>query len=175
MIRNTRFLVTCLYLAIFLWALPMISRAAEVNLPQTGQATCYDASGNVIDCTSTGQDGDVQSGEAWPEPRFEDNGDGTVTDHLTGLVWLKNANCFGTRTWANALTSCNSLASGACGLTDGSAAGDWRLPNVVELESLVNIGASNSATWLNAHGFIGVQSAFHGWPLFAASTLFTPG
>ena len=30
-----------------------------------------------------------------PSPRFTDNNDGTVTDNLTGLVWLKNANLFG--------------------------------------------------------------------------------
>ena len=46
---------------------------------------------------ATGDDGDLQRGVAWPDPRFTDNGDGTVTDNLTGLIWLKNANCFGTR------------------------------------------------------------------------------
>ena len=38
-----------------------------------------------------------QKGVAWPNPRFTDNGNGTVTDNLTGLIWLKNANCFGTK------------------------------------------------------------------------------
>jgi hypothetical protein len=33
------------------------------------------------------------TGVAWPNPRFTDNSDGTVTDNLTGLIWLKNANC----------------------------------------------------------------------------------
>ena len=32
---------------------------------------------------------------AWTGVRFTDNGDGTVTDNLTALIWLKNANCFG--------------------------------------------------------------------------------
>jgi hypothetical protein len=73
---------------------------------------------------------------------FEDNGDGTVTDNLTGLVWLKNADCLGFVSWANALTKANGLASGSCGLTDGSSAGDWRLPNLNELRSLFDPGLS---------------------------------
>ncbi|SPD76244.1 exported hypothetical protein [uncultured Desulfobacterium sp.] len=138
---------------------PFLAFAGEVSLPKTGQTTCYDESGNVIDCGSTGQDGDIQAGVDWPEPRFVDNGDGTVTDHLTGLIWLKNAGCAGKMTWDAAVTYSNSLASGTCGLTDGSVAGDWRLPNIVELESLVNAERANSATWLNSQGFTNVQSS----------------
>ena len=99
-------------------------------VPQTGQTTSY----------ATGDDGDLEKGVAWPNPRFTDNGDGTVTDNLTGLIWLKNANCFGTRTWDQALSDCNGLSNGSCGLTDGSVDGDWRLPNVNELISLVDRG-----------------------------------
>ena len=141
---------------------PLLAFAGEVNLPQTGQTTCYDENGNVIDCANTGQDGDIQAGVDWPSPRFVDNGDGTVTDHLTGLIWLKNAGCAGTMPWNNAVTYCNNLSSGSCGLMDGSVAGDWRLPNVVELESQVNAESSNSATWLNSQGFTNVQSS-HYW------------
>ncbi len=71
-------------------------------------------------------------------PRFVNNGDGTVTDRLTGLLWLQMANCFSSTTWVQALGDAATLASGACGLTDGSVAGDWRLPSVNELQSLVD-------------------------------------
>ncbi|MBF0566688.1 MAG: hypothetical protein HQK89_15795 [Nitrospirae bacterium] len=57
--------------------------AGTVNLPQTGQAICRDTSGNVIPCTGTGQDRDIQAGAAWQSPRFTDNGDSTMTDALT--------------------------------------------------------------------------------------------
>lgn len=92
---------------------------------KTGQTACSDESGNVIDCLNTGQDGDIQAGVIWPDPRFTNNGDGTVTDNLTGLIWLKDANGFGTRKWATALIDCNTLNSGEHGLSDGSVEGDW--------------------------------------------------
>jgi hypothetical protein len=123
---------------------------------KTGQTKCYDASGTEISCTDTGQDGEYQMGVSWPSPRFADNGDGTVTDNLTKLVWLKNANCFSARTWTQALSDANGLAHGSCGLTDGSSAGDWRLPNVRELQSLIDYSQYNRAL-PSGHPFTDVQ------------------
>jgi hypothetical protein len=107
---------------------------SSAGVPKTGQTVTY----------ATGDDGDLQKGTSWPNPRFTDNGDGTVTDNLTGLIWLKNANCFGDRTWADALTDSGGLADGSCALTDGSSAGDWHLPNVRELHSLISYGWEDS-------------------------------
>ena len=112
-------------------------------VPQTGQTSCYDADGNEIDCGGTGQDGDLKKGVELPNPRFTDNNDGTVTDNLTGLIWLKNASCGGQKNWNDALTFANQLESGDCELSDGSEAGDWRLPNSFELESLLDIEYHN--------------------------------
>ena len=70
----------------------------------TGQTLCYDSLGDDVSCAGTGQDGQLRPGVAWPNPRFTDNNNGTVTDNLTGLMWLKDANCFGLRTWAQALS-----------------------------------------------------------------------
>jgi hypothetical protein len=127
----------------------------------TGQTTSY----------ATGDDGNLQKGVTRPNPRFTDNGDGTVTDNLTGLIWLKNANCFGVQTWANALSSSNGLANGACGLTDGSSAGDWRLPNRNELDSLIDLAYFNpslsndagTGQWTSGadSAFSGVQSSYY--------------
>lgn len=113
----------------------------------------YDGSDSLVNIAATGQtesyapgdDGDLKKGVAWPEARFKDNGDGSVTDGLTGLTWLKDAGCFAPAVWAAALKDANGLASGKCGLTDGSAAGTWRLPNLVELESLIDASASSPA------------------------------
>ena len=123
------------------------SVGSVIQLPKTGQTTSY----------ASGDDGDLQRGVAWPDPRFTDNGNGTVTDNLTGLIWLKNANCFGGQAWVTALTSANTLASGACGLTDGSAAGQWRLPNRNELMSLVDRSQYNPVL-PSGHPFTFVQS-----------------
>ena len=120
---------------LFLLSASIVWAEPPAPVPKTGQLTSY----------ATGDDGDLKKGVAWPVPRFTDNGDGTVTDSLTGLIWLKNADCFNKRSWANALSDCNGLASGSCGLTDGSEAGDWRLPNIKELHSLVDVEYKNPA------------------------------
>lgn len=124
-----------------------------------------------------GEDGhaDMRKGVAWPNPRFTDNGNGTVTDNLTGLIWLKNAHCtrfFYTdptgqiyRNWYKALEAANSLTNGYCGLSDGSSAGDWRLPNIRELHSLIDYGVYTPAVpdtagtghWTHGHPFYSVQ------------------
>ena len=130
-------------------------------VPVTGQTTSY----------ATGDDGDYEFGVAWPNPRFTDNGNGTVTDNLTGLIWLKDANCFGPRTWAQALSDCNGLASDSCGLTNGSNAGDWRLPNRNELNSLVDVrydtpalcNTAGTGKWTNNDPFINVNYVYYYW------------
>jgi hypothetical protein len=133
----------------------------HVGLPVTGQTVCWDPSGDTIPCAGTGQDGDHQKGWILPDdyPRFLDNGDGTVIDRLTGLVWLKDANCFGTKNWTHALAAANGLAQGSCGLTDGSVAGDWRLPNLKELQSLIDYQNASPAL-PTGHPFSGVHSFF---------------
>jgi hypothetical protein len=80
--------------------------------------------------------GEEPSSEA--TERFVDVGDGTVTDTQSGLTWTKDANCFDKTTWRESFTACENLASGQCGLNDGSTTGDWRMPNKRELESLVD-------------------------------------
>jgi hypothetical protein len=85
-----------------------------VAVPQTGQTQSY----------APGDDGDLQLGVKWPDPRFKDKGDGTVKDYLTGLIWLKNADCMGRTLWGEALDASNKLADGQCGLGDGSKPGD---------------------------------------------------
>lgn len=65
--------------------------------------------------------------------RFVDNNNGTITDTLTSLTWLKDTDCFGKIMWDVAQTKVKALASGQCGLTDSSVAGRWRLPTVSEL------------------------------------------
>jgi hypothetical protein len=133
--------------------------AAVLAVPQTGQTECWDAAGTPVDCAGTGQDGEHRKGTS-VDPRFTDSGDGTATDNLTGLIWLKRADCFPLGGWNDALSQANGLASGTCGLTDGSVAGDWRLPNVRELMSLIEYGRPFPAL-PTGHPFTGVQNDYY--------------
>jgi hypothetical protein len=78
--------------------------------------------------------------------RLVNNNNGTVTDTRTGLVWLKDADPDGTKILDVAKAYCSSLASGQAGLTDGSVAGQWRLPTIAELEG---IGTDPPAIWVS--------------------------
>ena len=131
--------------------------AELIDLPKTGQTILYE----------TGDDGDLQKGVAWPSPRFTVNGDGTVKDNLTGLIWLQDANCDGVMAWSNALDQANELFDGCsdcggtdedCGLSDDSSAGDWRLPNIKELQSLIDF-SENNPVLPSGHPFTDVQSS----------------
>ena len=130
--------------------------------PLTGaDFLAYDGSNPVVSLAPGGQiaaDGVLRF--LLTTDRFLDNQDGTVTDSVTGLVWLKNAGCFSPSVWADALAQVNALASGACGLTDGSVAGQWRLPNLNELESLVDVSTSDPAL-SPGHPFINVSPAVY--------------
>ncbi len=132
----------------------------------THQKKCYDITGNEKTCTGTGQDGELQKGLSWPVPRFSDNGDGTITDYLSGLIWLKNSNCFDTKSWSSALDAVNSLKEGRCNLSDNSTSGDWHMPNRKELYSLIDFNSSYPAlsnskgdnSWKKNDAFINVRS-----------------
>ncbi len=77
---------------------------------------------------------------------YVDCGNGTVTDNRTGLVWLKNANCYGAVNWYEAVELTANLSdisassfhnSEDCGLSDGSVPGEWRLPTISEWETMI--------------------------------------
>jgi len=71
--------------------------------------------------------------------RYVDCGNGTVTDTVTGLIWLKHADCLGIGTYAAANNAAAGLKNGDCGgsLTDNSSPGDWRLPTKDEWSATI--------------------------------------
>jgi hypothetical protein len=69
----------------------------------------------------------TSSGAAWGA--FVNNNDGTVSDTATGLVWQR-ADDGQAKTWQNALSTCEGLE--LAGQTD------WRLPDIRELQSIVD-------------------------------------
>ncbi|MBF0215007.1 MAG: DUF1566 domain-containing protein [Magnetococcales bacterium] len=118
-------------------------------IARTGQTTSYAA----------GDDGILQTGVVWPDPRFVDNGDGTITDNLTGLVWMKRVDCWSPQIWYDALAKVNGLNTGeetCTGYTTGTHT-DWRLPNREELISLIDYGRFNPALPI-CHPFLGIKT-----------------
>jgi hypothetical protein len=147
--------VACLFIAMLFFPGTIFS-AGTVHLAQTGQTTCHDEVGTTVSCTGTGQDGAVRAGVAWPSPRFAANGDTTLTDNLTGLIWAPSAlspivgACDGRgayMTWQQALDYVKCL-------NNASYLGhkDWRLPNINELDSMIN-PETDTKTWLQSQGF----------------------
>jgi hypothetical protein len=80
--------------------------------------------------------------------RFYATGQHTVLDRATGLVWQKE--CVTSKTWQGALTYCEELDLGGYG--------DWRLPNINELRSLVNYAKVSPAS-----DFPGIPTDYFFW------------
>lgn len=133
-------------------------------VPKTGQTQDF------WGLLGIGDDAYWEKGVPWPTPRFRDNGNGTVTDNLTGLIWTKNAKLSDILVHRQtACEMCDELEDGDKGLTDGSQPGDWRLPNVRELQSLISYGCNNPALpntegtgeWTADNPFTEVQSYYY--------------
>ncbi|HEB80599.1 MAG TPA: DUF1566 domain-containing protein, partial [Chromatiales bacterium] len=113
---------------------------------------CFDETGRVIACTGSGQDGESRLGSAWPVPRFEVHGE-TVLDRLSGLCWLRRADPTGAPVpWPEALAAAARTAV-------PPPAGPWRLPNIIELESLVDCERHTPALPKD-HPFIAIQEGY---------------
>ena len=106
--------------------------------------------------------------------RYADCGNGTVTDTMTGLIWLKQATCLSATTWEEAKKAVAALKDGACMLTDGSSPGDWRLPTQMEWEeamkSALALGctgptltndAGNACLTAGPSSFTGVEADYY--------------
>ena len=111
---------------------------------KTGQSTCWTTAGAVVPCFGTGHDGELQRGAA---RGYLDNGDGTITDATTGLMWEKLSDDGSIHDKDTSYTWANAVASKVATLNAGSFAGhnDWRLPNRFELESITMLEGANPA------------------------------
>ena len=136
------------------------------GFPRTGQTTTY----------ATYDDGYYHKGMPASGTRYQDNGNGTITDNATGLMWVKDPSLCGgpiynsqnkwasalntprTMTWADAITNCEALSY--AGHTN------WRLPNIKELQSIVNYGktmpaigeSTSESPWVNTQGVTGYDN-----------------
>ena len=157
--------------------------AATIELPRTGQTTCYDSFGDEMVCTGTGQDGETQYGAVLPVPRFTTDYYGqTVVDNLTGLMWALDS-----RTpdpydpnlvicapddrevtpWydpTGSLLLYDVSEYMAC-LNANNFLGynDWRLPNREELRSLILDYSTNEPALPAGYPFINVEAPYLYW------------
>jgi len=161
----------CVVLLFVVLPAPVMARAADWNpLPDSGQKKCYDTGGNDKDCPAAGQPLSGQDAQyQGAPPAYQDNGNQTVTDQNSGLVWMKSDD--GTpRVWQDAVGYCNGLVF--AGQTD------WRLPTRFELDSIVDYGRSYPAI----NPVFSCQSSFYwsavvyaGDPVYAWGIFFNDG
>jgi hypothetical protein len=126
---------------------------ATFAVVDTGQAICY---GNTSQIASPapGQPFFGQDAQSFGNrPSYRDNGDGTVTDLVTGLMWQKSAdrNGDGVINYADKLFFDEALANASSFNLAGYD--DWRLPTIKELYSLIQFsGAEISPTATSTAG-----------------------
>lgn len=109
----------------------------------TAQTSCYNSAGS-IPAPSPGQPYYGQDPQyAGPTPSYINNGDGTISDLTTGLMWVQAR---GSRaTWAAAL-------AGAATNRTGNYT-DWRMPTIKELYSLIKFNGVNGPSVTNTAGY----------------------
>jgi hypothetical protein len=124
--------------------LPALALAGS-TLPETGQKKCWNAAGARVACAGSGQDAEAKGGV---KIRLADNGNGVIADANTRLVWEKLSRDGSVHdrndlyTWEQAIgdkiTQLNTppCFAGIC---------SWRLPNVKELQSIVDFDRKSPA------------------------------
>jgi len=141
------------YFILFFIGLFALSQSlfAVSEIAQTGQTNTE----------TKADDGELKLGSIWPSPRFSDNHDGTLTDNLTGLMWIKDAFCANhfisgasTSIWKDSVAFANALNDHSLSMPCEEYTAnyeDWRAPNINELASLVRAGLKNDTNisdWL---------------------------
>ncbi len=106
------------------------------GFPRTGQTAIVHPAGSG----DLGDDGAARAGYPRSEPRFTDNGNGTASDRATGLTWQLGCSPAAV-TWENAFA----YVKGTLNERFFADRTDWRVPNDMELFSLVDYGRSGPA------------------------------
>ena len=141
-------------LLIWVWTISFVAMPVFAQLQDFRPRDSWPETTVGIGSPESDADEDSDEGSDLPcyvedDVRFADCGNGTVTDQVTGRVWLENSTCLGIRYYAEANAVAASLGEGThpeCGLTDGSSPGDWRLPSREEWEELIAQGIVNGCS-----------------------------
>jgi len=109
--------------------------AGDYVVVDTGQSHCYDESAQIA-CPGPGRAFHGQDAQYdGTQPRYTDNGDGTVTDLETGLMWQQTPDLFDKPTYDQAVREAGTFAL--------AGYDDWRLPSIKELYSLIHFDGSS--------------------------------
>ena len=126
----------CTLLLAFI-AVPTLAAELGYRIAPTGQRLCYDTRNQEMPCAKRGQalyGQDAQFSRS--RLQYKDNGDGTVTDHVTGLIWQKSPGA--KVSWEEAVADAKRLRL--------SGHDDWRLPTIKELYSLMDFSGRTPMT-----------------------------
>jgi len=130
----------------------------------SGQTTCYDVGGNSRSCSGTGEDGEIY-GSSYAHV-WVDNGDGTVSDTTSGLMW-QVADMGYSDTWQNSLDYCNNN-------TPGLPGSGWRLPTVNEINAIYDYSTGTCNSVFSGCNHYWSSTSVPAYPVFAY-TLVTDG
>ncbi|WP_084448566.1 DUF1566 domain-containing protein [Desulfovibrio inopinatus] len=131
---------------LFAFIVLCLASPLRAEFVDTGQNACYDTNAEIL-CPEPkqsfyGQDAQYDSAAM----RYLDNGDGTVTDLVTGLMWQQTPEQM---TWSEALAAADTYT-----LANYE---DWRLPTIKELYSLIDFRGHVQQNETNSTPFINTQ------------------
>ena len=118
------------------------------SLPDTGQSSCFDNAGSRIGCPAAGDDAYGQDAQYQGNAlSYTDNGDGTVSDNVTGLMWQQTIDSNGDGAIAaddkfsydNAVSYCDALTL--------AGYDDWWLPDIKQAYSLIHFEGEDVSSY----------------------------
>jgi hypothetical protein len=154
--------VACYVLIFFVFSVYGVDYASGFKLPDTGQTKCYQTVSPYaeISCAGTGQDGAYSINPM----SFTENGDGTVTDNNTLLIWQQQDNG-NTYNWYKASgtynASFNPGSESVCGSLTLAGHLDWRLPVQKELMTIVDYSIPSPGPAINLSYFPNTQPSWY--------------
>jgi len=119
--------------------LSSFSEAVLSPIVDTGQSNCYNSNGSNVNCDNSGQDGAYNGNQ----PDYSNNGDGTISDNITGLIWQQTPDSNGDGIINSNDKLTQSKAEEYCANLVLANQNDWRLPNIKSMYSLIDFSGED--------------------------------